>query len=330
MKGISVIICCYNSSVRLPNTLTHLANQKKTHNLNWEIIVIDNASSDETAQVAIYEWNKYNLEIPFKVIFESTPGLSYARQSGVNNSKFDYLLFCDDDNWLDEYFIKNAFQLMEEKPEIGALGGQCTAHSDIPLPDWFEKHAENYAVGKQADRSGDISAREYVWGAALVLRRKVFEEAFKNFNSLLSDRKGASLSSGGDTEICKRVLLAGYKLYYSEQLTFVHYIPPDRLTTDYRDRLLQGLNATGLIFYFYSTMISLTDHSKGKWLTALLKNIGNILKIKIMKTKELSMSHETLVFYYLTNVQLVKINPDAIVVKKIADSLKPTRRLITN
>lgn len=330
MKGISVIICCYNSASRLPNTLKHLAEQKGTADLKCEIIVVDNASTDETVAVAQQEWNKYNADIPFKIIHEATPGLSSARQAGVRNSKFDYFLFCDDDNWLDPNFIKNAYQLMEEKPEVGALGGQCTPTSDIPLPDWFDQYAENYAVGKQADRTGDISARKFVWGAALVLRKTVFEEAYKKFDSLLSDRKGASLSSGGDTEICMRILLAGYRLYYAEHLTFVHYIPPARLTTDYRDRLLAGLNATGLIFYFYSTMIELVSLSKRKRYKALLKNMSNIVKLKVSKTKELSPSHEALVFFYLTGVQLVKVNPDAIVVKKVADGLKTTRQLITS
>ena len=50
-SGISVIICCYNSSLRLDETLKHLINQK-THGFNWELIVVDNASTDNTEAYA--------------------------------------------------------------------------------------------------------------------------------------------------------------------------------------------------------------------------------------------------------------------------------------
>src|SRR5688572_10602380 len=99
-NGISVIICCYNSSSRLPETLKHLANQSVPGKINWELIVVNNASTDNTASVAETEWAKYNLEIPLHVVDQPVPGQSAARDKGYEVASHEYLLYVDDDNWL--------------------------------------------------------------------------------------------------------------------------------------------------------------------------------------------------------------------------------------
>jgi glycosyltransferase involved in cell wall biosynthesis len=111
MKGVSVIICCYNSALRLPETLKHLAFQDldKT-NIKWEVIIVDNACKDNSVEVASNEWLKYpNCTANFKIVTQSKPGLSYAREMGISESKYDLLLFCDDDNWFAPNLIRKGF-----------------------------------------------------------------------------------------------------------------------------------------------------------------------------------------------------------------------------
>src|SRR4051812_3506356 len=104
-SGVSIIICCYNSSHRLPQTLKYLAHQQLADDIAWEIIVINNASEDDTKEVAIKEWNSYSSKIVLRVIDEPVPGLNNARKRGVEEAKYDIIIFCDDDNWLDKNFI---------------------------------------------------------------------------------------------------------------------------------------------------------------------------------------------------------------------------------
>ena len=52
MKGISVVVCCYNSIARIGETLTYLSNQKVPADVAWEIVLVDNASTDRTADFA--------------------------------------------------------------------------------------------------------------------------------------------------------------------------------------------------------------------------------------------------------------------------------------
>ena len=74
--GISVIICCYNSVERIEPTLQHLYAQKGLPTTEWEVILVDNASTDNTASVATGIWESFPGDKPtFKVLTEVTPGL---------------------------------------------------------------------------------------------------------------------------------------------------------------------------------------------------------------------------------------------------------------
>src|SRR5207244_1631742 len=113
----------------------------------------------------------------------------------------------------------NAFSIMSNDKSIGALGGYSKPAFDdnVMVPDWFEKVKGGYAVGAQADFSGDVTERGYLWGAGLVLRKSLYQIiTCESFPLFLTDRKGHQLSSGGDAEICLRLITIGYRLYYDD------------------------------------------------------------------------------------------------------------------
>ena len=75
MKGISIIICCYNSAERLPKTLEHLANQVVSKNILWNVILVNNNCTDNTVEIAKNEWDKYDLRIEMNIVDELQSGL---------------------------------------------------------------------------------------------------------------------------------------------------------------------------------------------------------------------------------------------------------------
>jgi glycosyltransferase involved in cell wall biosynthesis len=254
--GISVIICCHNSAKNLPRTIEALAKQSK-NSFRWEIIIVDNNSTDNTKQVAIAEWNKYDItDIPFQVVEEKSPGLSAAREKGFQVSSYEFCLFCDDDNWLDASYVSNVFELMKSDPTIGVLGGIGEAVCEVTPPSWFDDLKGGYAVGKQADRSGDVTDRGYVYGAGATFRKSVYLALRKKgFQPLLSDRKGKVLSSGGDKELCYAYLLLGFKISYSSQLQFRHFIAKHKLSKDYATKMFLGFAAAQPILNLYEYAI---------------------------------------------------------------------------
>src|SRR5882757_8940798 len=106
IAGVSVIICCYNSAVRLPQTLKHLAEQNVPENLLPEIILVNNASTDDTVAVATETWNRFGPKnIEFKIVNEPEPGQMHARKKGAEEARYECIIFCDDDNWLDKNYV---------------------------------------------------------------------------------------------------------------------------------------------------------------------------------------------------------------------------------
>jgi glycosyltransferase involved in cell wall biosynthesis len=239
-KGISVVICCYNSAKKLPDTLKYLSEQV-VNQIAWEVIIIDNASTDETAEIAIQTWSQFNKNISFRVITENTPGLSAARYCGIKNAKYEYIIFCDDDNWLSPDYLSIVYQNFQLLPNVGTMGGRSEAVFEIDPPKWLIPYLSAYAVGKQARSSGIINYRRFVWGAGMAVKNSLISAIYQQgFQSILTDRKGKALNSGGDGEICEVIMQAGYHLYYDENLFFQHFITKDRVSWSYLCRLYRG------------------------------------------------------------------------------------------
>jgi glycosyltransferase involved in cell wall biosynthesis len=260
IDGISVVICCHNSASRLPLTLGYLGKQKTNPDLNWEIILVDNNSKDDTATTAKRVWSEEGDEHILHIVDEKRAGLSYAREAGVNAAKYSIVIFCDDDNLLADNYLETAWELVNrtEKYGYGVWGGRPVAYFEhnTSVPDWFEKEKSNYVVGQQGTKTGDISSRGYVWGAGMIILRDLFLKVTDNkFPLLLTGRKNDVLSAGDDSEICLRALILGYKLYYDSSLVLKHYIPANRLTPDYNAALVKGFHASNEIINKYRLFI---------------------------------------------------------------------------
>ena len=257
-KGITILICTYNGSLRIPETIAHIAAQQFSKAVAWEVLFVDNASTDDSSTVAVAEWNKYTTSASdFRVIHESTPGKLYALQKAISEARYEYFIICDDDNWLDARYVEKMFDLLESDPRIGAAGGQgIAATGGVPLPAWFEQAATDYAVGKQGVASGDITQREYLWGAGMGSRTALYQKMYDHFPSLLIGQKGVALSVE-DAEYSMRMILAGYKLYYHSDLIFSHFITADRLVPGYKEKLAGSFEASAVILEKYRMALRL-------------------------------------------------------------------------
>jgi glycosyltransferase involved in cell wall biosynthesis len=238
MNGYSIVICCYNSSKRLPVTLKHIAALKVPANHACELLIINNASTDDTKNVAMREWARYNCDIQFRIMEESELGLSYARRKGFSEARYDYIICCDDDNWLDEDYLMKAKSVFDNNDNIGVLGGNGELYSEGKHPEWVY-YTKGFAVGSQEKSSGPVINKR-VYGAGAVIYKPAYDELINaGFRNLLTDRMGNSLTSGGDYEICSAIALAGYEIWYEEDLRFKHYFPAERLSLAYYQKLMR-------------------------------------------------------------------------------------------
>lgn len=253
--GVSIVICCHNGVSRLPQTLAHLAAQQMDNTVDpppWEVIVVDNGSTDRTALLALDQWPA-TASAPLRVVEEPQLGLIWARLRGFAAANYALVSFIDDDNWPSPHWVETVSSLMRKEPAIGACGGQLSAVSDGPLPAWLARYADSYAVGKQALHSGDVTTtRGYLWGAGLTIRKSAWDQLrLTGFSPLLSGRSGLLLAAGEDHELCLALRLAGWRLWYDERLQLQHYLPPTRLAPRYLRRLRRGFGAASVVLHIY-------------------------------------------------------------------------------
>ena len=236
--GVSVVICTYNGGRLLPKTLKHLAQQQVPEEVKWEVLVVDNASTDNTQVVICDVWADGKSTVPLTVLYQAKPGLTHARQMAMENATYEFVLFCDDDNWLAPNYVAAAYALMARHPDIGALGGCGELVFESKAPLWARGHGM-FANGPQAQASGKVK-NNVVYGAGSVIRKSAYDKLSKaNFSPLLTDRMGVCLSAGGDYELCYNLALAGYSIWYEDQLRFKHFMPSGRLSWDYTIRLIK-------------------------------------------------------------------------------------------
>jgi glycosyltransferase involved in cell wall biosynthesis len=233
--GVSVVICTHNGAARLAATLAHLAAQVVPDGLAWEVLVVDNASTDDTARVVAAAWPRGE-PAPLRIVSEPTPGLGHARARGLAEAHHEIVGFVGDDNWVATDWIATVWEIMAARPAVGACGGDAEAVPEGDPPAWFTKHADLWAIGPQ----GDAVTRDdagYLRGAGLALRKSAWEElTAAGFEPMLVGRRGLAMTSGEDTEVCLALRLAGWRLRYDPRLRLRHFLPATRLTWDYARR----------------------------------------------------------------------------------------------
>ena len=273
---LSVIICCYNGEGRLLPTIEHLALQRTT--LQWEFVFVDNASTDGSAEYVESLWREYSPNVPLRIVNERQPGLVYARIAGVKAVKGKYVVFCDDDNWLREDYLQTAYDLMEQMPNVGVLGGQSVLAPGIEAPEWWAEQQGNYAVGKQLQQSGFANERGFLYGAGMTTRTELARIIFdEHYPFLLTGRKGNQCLSGEDGEYCWRAMIAGYDLYYSEKLFYYHDVAQNRLTDEQLEKLLQSFEVGEEIYEKYHYAMKYTKSSRMSHFLWLLMRMLNYL-----------------------------------------------------
>lgn len=323
MNSISIIICFYNAENKLQKTLEHIKKIDISNVGDVELILVNNNSNDNSLAIINQELMDFKT-FPWKVVEEKNPGLANARMKGFYTSKHDFLLFCDDDNWLAEDYLTIGLQPFLVDDKIAVVGGCGTAVSDVDIPHWFEKHQSYYAVGPQWHETGEVKIkRNMVYGAGMIVRKSAFLLILKNgFKFFALGRTGKSLSSGEDSELCLAFRIAGFKIWYDETLRFKHYIESNRLTSYYLNKLLKGINSGNYISVFYRQYLFGYRPKVGRffWIKEtiyVLKN--NLIAIFQFNKEEIKRSSKHL-FYLLS--ERSKYDTSIKEIYNICDNLK--------
>lgn len=196
---------------------------------------MNNVSTDNTEKIANQYWASLNSKISFRVIRENKEGLIFSRETAIQNSKYDILIFLDDDNLLAQNYLANALEILQQNPKVGIIGGEIFPQYEITPPQWFNNYQYVLAVGKQDNIAGEVRREKgFVWGAGMVVRKKVLDELFSaGFKFSKRFYKEKLIGYADDYELCLFAQLAGYKIYYSDKLKLSHIIPAGKTNFEY-------------------------------------------------------------------------------------------------
>ena len=248
--GISVIICTYNGAKRILYALDALERQIVLSDLQWEILLIDNGSTDKTLKVANELKNNFRKDIQFRIIEEQISGKAHALIKGYEEAKYELMLVCDDDNGLQPAYLQCVSEIFRANAEIGLLGGYGIADfRGEAKPIWFDKWQQSYACGKQHDNTGYLAPGDVsIWGAGSVIRKTLWLFLKENgFHFINNTGKGKML--GEDVELSHAVLFSGCNLYFDDRLWYYHDLSGGRVTRENLKKQIKNSGSTFPVIY---------------------------------------------------------------------------------
>jgi len=243
MPKVSVVICTHNPRLGvLRETLAALQSQTVPVT-EWELVVVDNASTEAVAQRIDIGWHPRG-----RIVLEKTLGLTPARMCGISASVGDVILFVDDDNLLDADYLQNALGVAEEFPKLGAWGGQQRARCEVEPAAWVKDlyfhHLAIVRVDAPRWTNMPYQFQATPVGAGLCVRRAVAEKyasivALSDIRRRLG-RTGTALTGCEDHDLAFAACDMGLGMGVFPQLRLTHVIPAERLQESYLLKLVEG------------------------------------------------------------------------------------------
>lgn len=222
---IAVVVCTYNRADRLPACLASLTVQDLPHS-DWEIIVIDDGSTDTTPTVCAQFAHLPNL----RVIRQANAGLGAARERGWRATTAPVVGFLDDDAVAPPGWLRLAVDhFASAAPLAACLGGPTRGQWEIPPPAWLDAGLSLYLTVWAPYAERRESATDHLFVGANMFFRRAALEAVHGFDAGLG-RRGASLLSHEESDLWDRLRAAGYRGVYEPSLWVFHYVPAARLT----------------------------------------------------------------------------------------------------
>lgn len=241
--NISTAICTYNRAKFLEKSLTSLIKQNFDKN-DYEIIVVDNNSNDNTKEVVnkfIETYKDFNI----RYIFEPVQGLSVARNRAIKEAKSNILLFIDDDAIADENLLKEHLRIYNKFENVSCVGGKILLDFVDGKPDWLdEKFYKFYSYFNISYKI--IEMKTSVYGANFSINLKIVKEKNIEFDKSLG-RNGNILNGGEEVLFCETLIKYGFKIYYNPYAVVYHIISRDRTNYKY----LVNIAKQGVSSYFY-------------------------------------------------------------------------------
>jgi glucosyl-dolichyl phosphate glucuronosyltransferase len=232
--NITVILCTFNRCQSLAKTLESVAASKLPASVEWEVLVVDNNSSDQTHEVVEGFSRRYPGR--FRYLFEPQPGKSFALNTGVSKARGDVLAFLDDDVTVEPTWLQNLTAPLNGSGWAGTGGRTLLAQRYSPPP-WLALEGP-YAVGHALAALFDLGPEpcdldRAPYGTNMAYRKDMFEK-YAVFRTDLGPSPNREIPRPNeDTEFGRRLMAAGERLRYEPSAVVYHPAPQNRIQKSY-------------------------------------------------------------------------------------------------
>jgi glycosyltransferase involved in cell wall biosynthesis len=227
----SVILCTFNRCQSLRKALESVAASELPESVTWEVLVVDNNSTDDTRAVAKEFCRRHPNR--FRYLFEAQQGKSHALNAGIREARGHIVAFVDDDVTVEPTWLQNLTAPLYESEWAGS-GGRIFLDQDLSPPRWLALSGP-YSLGgvlvlfDRGDEPGQLDWAPY--GTNMAFRKAMFEK-YGSFRTDLGPMPGSEIR-GEDTEFGRRLMVAGERLRYEPRAIVYHCVPEKRLRKQY-------------------------------------------------------------------------------------------------
>ena len=225
--SFSIVICTYNRAKSLNDLLLSFSNMDKQPERKYELLIIDNNSTDDTAKI-IDTW-KARIDCPLLYYLEKPQGSSFARNRAINESRCDWLWFVDDDIIFNRNWLTGVSGALDKYQDASVIAGKIIPVFQTGQPEWLPDFAlDYYGLTRFGYIDRWLNDGEYPIAGNAAFKRSIFTK-IGMFNTSLG-RVHKKLISWDETELCMRLYRSGLKIAYTPEPTVHHIINKNRAT----------------------------------------------------------------------------------------------------
>jgi glycosyltransferase involved in cell wall biosynthesis len=238
---VTLAICTWNRCTSLDRTLEHVRRLERPASLRFEVVVVDNGSTDATPAVV----RRHADALPIRYVVEPTRGVSNARNRAVREARGEWIAWTDDDILLEPDWLVAYLAAFRAHPEAGFFGGPILPHFEVDPPRWVVEALPRlggvFSLRLLGDAPFAFDAGELPYGANFATRAELLRRYPCDPRI---GRRGKSLLSGEESVVLEAMLADGHAGWWVPEARVHHVIPAERLTPRYVRAVAYGLGQT--------------------------------------------------------------------------------------
>lgn len=235
---VTVAICTWNRAALLDQSLSAMRNLRIPENTQWELLVVNNNSTDDTEKVI----SRYADVLPIRALWEPKPGHSNARNCAVAHARGRLMLWTDDDVLVDPDWLIEYLDAAREYPDADFFGGTILPKFTSEPPSWIRRHIKvfgsAYALRSSDDAVRPLSRGQYPFGANMMIRTECLRQV--SFNPDDGRVEGGMLSAD-EINLMRKLAASGKWGVWVGRSRVRHCIGEERLTESYLRSFYEGI-----------------------------------------------------------------------------------------